>query len=83
MPKIKWIGKPPPKINHLATLLRGYKLAAGMSSEELGTALGCTGDNVRHQLGKPADAWRIGELKRWCDALGVPYDEALAAAAKK
>ena len=53
-----------------------------MSAEEMGKRLGVTADNVRHQIGKPADQWNIGQLKRYCDVLGIPYGEALDAAAK-
>lgn len=83
MPKVKRIagGRERP-YNALAALLRGYKLAAGMSADEIGKRLGVTADNVRHQIGKPADQWNIGQLKRYCDVLGIPYGEALDAAAK-
>lgn len=83
MPKVKWIGRPPPKpYNALASLLRGYKLASGMSAEDIGEKLGVTADNVRHQIGKPPNQWNIGMLKQYCDVLGIPYEEALSAAAK-
>ncbi len=83
MPKTTWIGgKKKPKYNALAALLRGYKMASGLTSEQIGEALGITADHVRHQIGKPADQWNIGMLKRYCDILGVPYAEAMEAAAK-
>ena len=80
MPKVKWIRQK--KVNHLAALLREYKRAAGMSSAEIAEKLGCTADNVRRQIGKPADKWTIGALKRYCEAIGIPLDDALEAAAK-
>lgn len=84
MPKVTWLkaAKPKKEVNHLAMVLRGYKLASGLTSEELGKRLDCTADNVRRQIGKPANQWNIGMLKRYCDALGVPYEEAFSAAAK-
>lgn len=81
MPKVTWIPARKPKINYLAALLRGYKLTAGLTSEQIGKMLGCTADNVRRQIGKPANQWNIGMLKRYCDVLGVPYEEAMIAAA--
>jgi len=83
MPKVKWIGgKKPKPVNHLAGVLRAYKLASGKTSEQIGQELGVTGSHVRQHIGRPADAWNVGDLKRYCDVLGCPYDEALAAAAK-
>lgn len=85
MPRVTWLKaavKPKRGVNHLAMVLRGYKLASGLTSEDLGKRLGCTADNVRRQIGKPADQWNIGALLRYCDELSIPYEEALSAAAK-
>lgn len=85
MPKVKWIGgdkKPRKPVNHLAATLRGYKLASGLTSDEIGQRLGCSAQNVRHQMSKPAAQWQIGMLRKYCDAIGCPIEEALAAAAK-
>ncbi len=85
MPKVTWLGtgkKKPKPYNALAATLRGYKLASGLTSEQIGKKLGVTAENVRHQIGKPANQWNIGALKKYCDVIGCPYEEALAAAAK-
>ncbi|MBR1565875.1 MAG: hypothetical protein IJ649_03835, partial [Oscillospiraceae bacterium] len=62
MPRVTWLraAKPKREVNRLAAVLRGYKLASGLTSEELGKRLNCTADNVRRQIGKPADQWNIG-----------------------
>lgn len=85
MPKVTWIGTKrhqPKPYNALAAVLRGYKLASGLTAEQIGERLGVTGDHVKHQIAKPADRWNIGALKRFCDVIGCPYEEAFAAAAK-
>lgn len=85
MPKVTWIGakKPKPKpFNALAAVLRGYKLASGLTADQIGKRLGVTGDHVKHMIARPADQWNIGALKRFCDVIGCPYQEALEAAGK-
>lgn len=82
MPKVMWM-KPPPKVNYLAAVFRTYRKERGMTSEDIGKALGCSPENVRCQLNKPAEKWNIGQLLRYCDVLGIPYDVALHAAAHK
>lgn len=82
MPKIKWIGKKPKSFNALATVLRGYKLASGQTSADIGKKLGITPEQVRAQLGRPADSWTVGTIKRYCDAIGCPIQEAMEAAGK-
>lgn len=82
MPKVTWRTKPKPPVNHLAALLREYKRASGLTSEQLAEKLGCCDVNVRQQIGKPADQWKIGMLKKYCAAIGCPISEALEAAAK-
>lgn len=81
MPRLRSL-RPKRPVNHLAALLREHKRASGMTSEDLGRQLGCSADHVRHQIGRPADAWTVGQIKRYCDAIGIPYEEAFAAAAK-
>ena len=86
MPKVVWIGgekrRKAKPVNHLSAVLRGYKLAAGLTSDEIGQRLGCSAQNVRHQMSKPAAQWQIGMLRKYCDAIGCPLEEALQAAAK-
>jgi len=86
MPKVAWIGgekrRKAKPVNHLAATLRGYKLASGLTSEEIAAKIGCSPENVRHQLCKPADQWQIGRLRQYCSIIGCPIEEALAAAAK-
>ena len=80
MPKITWCK---PKVNYLAALLNTYRKERRISADELGKMIGCTGSNVRDQIRKPADMWRIRDLKLYCDALGIPYEDALMAAIQK
>ena len=80
MPKVSWVR---PKVNYLSALLKTYKKERRMTSEQLGKLLGVTGAQVRAQINKPADKWQIGRLKLYCDALGIPYEEAVIAAIQK
>ncbi len=80
MPKVKWIS--PPKVNALAALFRAYRKATGLTSAEIGAAVGCSPENARYQMNKPGKEWNIGMLLRYCDVLGIPYQEALDAAAE-
>ena len=79
MPKVKWIK---PKVNELAALFRAYRTARNMTSTQIAEKIGCTPQNARVQMNKPGREWNIGQLLRYCDVLGIPYDEALQAAAK-
>lgn len=81
MPKVTWMNKPPP-VNYLAALLRAYKQANRLTSAQLAERLGCRPENVRYQISKPAKAWNVGMLMDYCDALGVPYEEAFREATK-
>jgi len=81
MPKVTWIIKP--KVNNLAALFRAYRMARHMTSVQVAEKLGCTPQNARVQMNKPGEDWNVGQLLRYCDVLGIPYDEAFAAAAKK
>ncbi len=71
-----------PKVNHLAALFRTYRQARHMTSTQIAEAIGCTPQNARVQMNKPGKDWNVGMLLRYCDVLGIPYEEALAAAAK-
>lgn len=79
MPKVKWIK---PKVNELAALFRTYRAARHMTSTQIAEKIGCTPQNARVQMNKPGRDWNVGMLLRYCDVLGIPYDEALQAAAK-
>ena len=79
MPKVKWIK---PKVNELAALFRTYRTARHMTSTQTAEKIGCTPQNARVQMNKPGRDWNVGMLLRYCDVLGIPYDEALQAAAK-
>ena len=48
----------------------------------IGEALGMTPAAVRQQLRRPSDSWRIGTLRRYCEVLQCPLEEALKEAAK-
>ena len=82
MPKVTWISRPRKPVNYLAAVLREYKRAAGLTSAQIADMMECTPEHVRALLGKPADNWRIGQLKQFCDVIGCPYSEAFEAAAK-
>ena len=82
MPKVTWRQPAKVQVNELAALFRAYRKARGMTSEDIAAKVGCTAQNARVQMNKPAREWNIGQLLRYCDALDIPYDEALAAAAK-
>lgn len=93
MPKVKWIGgnaeaAPPPvveakpSVNYLQGLFAAYRLANGLTSEEVGKRLGCSGEYVRYQWRKKPDDWNLGALRRMCAAMGIPFAEALDAARK-
>ena len=85
MPKVKWIK---PKVNELAALFRTYRTArhmkdyTGGQNRYVAEKIGCTPQNARVQMNKPGRDWNVGMLLRYCDVLGIPYDEALQAAAK-
>lgn len=79
MPKVNWTRKR----NHLAELLRAYKQERKITSVVLGKTLGISPEAVRKQLTKPVDRWTIGQIKRYCDILSVPYEEAVLAAIQK
>lgn len=81
MPKVKWIGKPA-KVNYLAALFTAYRRARKMSSAQVAEIVGCSPSNARSQMCKPGKDWNVGQLIQYCDALGIPYEEAFAAAAK-
>lgn len=82
MPRIKYIPARKPKANELAALFRAYRKERGMTSEAMAQALGCSPENVRYQMNKPGDQWNIGALKKYCDVLEIPYEEAMRAAAR-
>lgn len=83
MPKLTWMKQSPPKnVNHLAALLREYKRAQGITSAQMGAALGYVPETVRQQLRKPPESWKVMDLIRYCDLLQVPLDEAIEAIKK-
>jgi hypothetical protein len=72
-----------PKPKYLAETLRAYKKSSGMTSYDVGKAMNCTAENARAQMTKPAMRWSIRKLKRYCEVLNVPIEEALNAAAQE
>ena len=82
MPKVKWCSPKPKQkpYNHLAAVLRGYKLASGLNFEQIGEKLGVTANRASHMIARPADEWTIGRLRQFCQAIGCPLQEALEAA---
>ena len=81
MPRLTWMKKTP-AVNYLAALLREYKRISGLTSEDIAKEMNCTAENVRAQIGKPAEMWSVGHLMRYCDIIGIPYQEAFEAATK-
>ena len=79
MPKVTWMK---PKVNELAALFSTYRKARRITSVQIAEEIGCTPQNARVQMNKPGKDWNIGMLLRYCDVLGIPYEEALSAAAK-
>lgn len=71
--------KVPPR-NELSELLKHYKNASGMTGDEMARKLGTSRPTVSHKLNQSADAWNIGDLRNYCDLLGVPFADALDAA---
>lgn len=80
MPKVKWIQ--PVKVNELAALFTAYRRARGMNSAAIAEKIGCAASTARYQMNRPGREWRVGELMDYCDALNIPYQEALEAATK-
>lgn len=80
VPKVKWIQ--PVKVNELAALFSAYRKARKMTSADIAQEIGCSDSNARCQMNKPGKEWNIGMLLRYCDALGIPYEEAFKAAIK-
>ena len=80
MPKVKWIR---PKVNHLEALLKTYKKERRMTCAQIGKLVGCSPQNVQKNLSKPADRWTIGQIKLYCDALGIDYRDAVISAVEK
>lgn len=85
MPKITWLYKQQkePEVNYLHALFREYMNTNGISSVDLGKKLDRAPENVRMHINKPVKDWKVGQLLEYCDALGIPYDEAFAAITKK
>lgn len=82
MPELKWMRNPAPKINYLAGLFRTYRKATGMTAAMVAEEIGCSEENARCQMNKPAEQWSAGKLMNYCDVLGIPYWEAFEAIMK-
>ena len=82
MPTLTWIRKTEPKINYLAGLFRTYRKERAMTSAMIADEVDCSEENVRCQMNKPAEQWNVGQLMRYCDVLGIPYEEAFEAVVK-
>ena len=80
MPKVSWVR---PKVNYLAALLEAYKKDQRMTYDKLGKLIGCSGQNAKQQMARPADKWTVGQIKAYCDALNIPYEDAALAAVQK
>lgn len=82
MPPLTWIRKTEPKINYLAGLFRTYRDGRKMTSAMIAEEMDCSAENARCQMNKPAEQWNVGQLMRYCDVLGIPYEEAFEAVIK-
>ena len=87
MPRVTWLNvkakeAPKVKVNYLAALFTAYRKERKITSVDMAEKLGCTAQNVRVQMSKPGTEWNIGKLLAYCDVLGIPYCDALEAAAK-
>lgn len=82
MPRISYLAAALPQVNYLAALFKAYRKQTGMTSAEIAEKIGCSPENARYQMNKPGKDWNVGQLIRYCDALGIPYDAAFEAAAK-
>ena len=84
IPKLTWMDKRkgPPKVNRLEACLKMYKKAAGLTAAQIAERLGISEEAVRQQMRRPADAWRIGTLRQYCEVLGCPFEEAIHEATK-
>ncbi len=81
MPKVTWC-KVKPKVNYLAALFGAYQKACGMTQEQVAKKVGCSVPNVSMQIGKDVDLWTVGQIRKYCKALGIPFEDAMSAAAK-
>jgi len=80
MPKVRKLGTP--RINYMAAMFKAYRNDRGMTSVDVAERVGCTPQNARVQMSKQADKWNIGDLKRYCDALSIPYEVAFREASR-
>ena len=72
------IAVPPP--NYVGELMRRYMRAQKLIAADVGDKLGVSGAAVSHMLNRPASAWSLDELRKYCTALNIPLAEALRAA---
>ena len=68
---------PPP--NYLSEMLKRYKKAQKISDDTLAQKLGTSRQTVSTRLNQEPDAWNVGDLRKYCGLLGVPFEDALAA----
>ena len=69
---------PPP--NYVGELMRRYMRAQKLTAADVGCKLGVTGAAVSHMLNRPAAAWNLDELRKYCAVLNIPLADALKAA---
>lgn len=74
----KGIDVPPP--NYIKELMQRYMKAQKLSTDFIGCKLGVSGAAVRHMINRPASAWTIDELRKYCNVLNIPLEDALKAA---
>ncbi len=81
MPKVTWC-KVKPKVNYLAAAFSAYKKANKLTDEQIAEKLGCTRQSVNARLKTDAGSWTLNSLKKYSAAFGIPFEEAMSAAAK-
>ena len=80
MPRVSWVR---PKVNYLSALMETYKKEQRLTYDKLGKLIGCSGQNAKQQMARPADKWTVGQIKLYCDALDISYEEAVLSAVRK
>lgn len=71
---------PPP--NYLSELLKRHKKAIGVSSEEMARELCVCSKTVNNRLNQKPEEWSVGDIKRYCEILGIPFADAMDAATR-
>ena len=66
-----------PKRNYLAEEMRYYKKSAGLTDEEIADRMDVCQSAVTRNFNKPAMEWRLKDLQKYCEIIGMPFANAL------